>query len=309
MRDIKVSVAMTTYNHEKYIAQAIDGVLMQKTNFPIELIIGDDFSTDNTLKICLDYQKKFPDIIRVILAKKNEGLRENNFKVWTNCFGQYIAYCEGDDFWIDDNKLQKQIDFLDLNKQFSGAFHQVKMFYDDRKYNFFTPLNQKKTLNFEENIERWVVATCGLVFRNIFKNIEICKYGNILLSDRVFWSDRPLMAFLTKIGDFYYFPDVMGCWRQHDTNMTKIGNLAEMSAYGGMSYAKMIDYFPENKIKLSEQVIRWYLIAYFYSFKNKNFKNMFRYNWLSFKNIKSLLGLKNYIKCTSLVLIGREIYT
>jgi len=309
MTKIKLSVAMTTYNHEKYIAQAIEGVLLQKINFSIELVIGDDCSKDRTLEICLKYQLRYPKMIKILKSERNQGLRKNNFNVWTNCIGEYIAYCEGDDFWTNSKKLQRQVDFLDSNAKFSGTFHQTALYCnEERPTKLFTPINQKLTLNFEENIERWVVGTCSLVFRNIFKTEGTSNYGNLLLSDEVFYADRPLMAFLTKSGDFFYFPEVMGCWRQHESNMTKIGNLAEMSKAGGEAYEKMIVFFPENRIKLSEQAIRWYMLAYFYSIKKKKINNALIYNWKSFKNIKSLLGFKNYVKCTIFVLMGKEIY-
>ena len=307
--EVKLSVAMTTYNHQKYIAQAIEGVLMQKTNFPFELIIGDDCSTDKTLEICLNYQNIHPTIIQIIQSKQNQGLRKNNIEVWTKCKGKYIAYCEGDDFWTNPNKLQKQVDFLDSHNDFIGVFHQTQMLYDDeRPSTLFTPINQKKRLNFEENIERWVVATCSLVFRNIFKSDQFKKYRDMLLSDEVFYSDRPLMAFLTKINDFYYLSETMGVWRQHENNMTRIGNLSEMSRAGGEAYKKMIFFFPENRVKLSEQVIRWYLLSFYYSFKKKEITSTFQYNLYALINIRSKLGLKNYLKCTMLVLKGKEIY-
>jgi glycosyltransferase involved in cell wall biosynthesis len=118
---------MITYNHEKYIAEAIEGVLMQKTDFPIELIIGEDCSTDNTRDICLEYQRKYPDIIKLLLPEKNQGMMQNAFNTLKACTGKYIASCEGDDYWTDPYKLQKQVDFLEANADFSICFHAVKI--------------------------------------------------------------------------------------------------------------------------------------------------------------------------------------
>ena len=108
-----VSVKMITYNHEPYIAQAIEGVLMQGTDFPIELIIGEDCSTDGTRNIVSYYQKKYPDIIRVITSDKNVGACKNGLRTDKACRGKYIAYCEGDDYWHHPLKLQKQVDYLE----------------------------------------------------------------------------------------------------------------------------------------------------------------------------------------------------
>ncbi|MGD0960005.1 MAG: glycosyltransferase [Methylomonas sp.] len=107
-----VSVWMVTYNHGSYLAQSIEGVIAQKTDFPIELIIGEDCSTDNTREIALDYQKRFPHIIRVIYSDYNVGGFDNGQRVRQACRGEYIAFCEGDDYWIDPYKLQKQVAIL-----------------------------------------------------------------------------------------------------------------------------------------------------------------------------------------------------
>lgn len=114
--DILVSVWMTTYNHESYISEAIEGVLNQKTNFSYELIIGEDNSTDNTRQICLDYENKYPGTIKLILNNQNIGLIANYNMTLQKCKGKYVAYCDGDDYWSDPLKLQKQVDFLERNE-------------------------------------------------------------------------------------------------------------------------------------------------------------------------------------------------
>jgi len=107
--EIKVSVLMITYNHEKYIREAIDGVLMQKTDFPIELIIGEDCSTDNTREIVIEYTKKHPEIVKPQLPNENRGMQNNFMGIYNAALGKFIALCEGDDYWTDPYKLQKQV--------------------------------------------------------------------------------------------------------------------------------------------------------------------------------------------------------
>jgi glycosyltransferase involved in cell wall biosynthesis len=109
VRDPLVSVMMTAYNHEPYIAQAIEGVLSQETDFPIELIVGEDCSTDRTREIVLEYQRRYPEIIRVLLSGKNVGMQENGTRTILAARGKYIAFCEGDDWWHRRDKLQLQI--------------------------------------------------------------------------------------------------------------------------------------------------------------------------------------------------------
>lgn len=114
-----VSVKMITYNHEPYIAQAIEGVINQKTDFSFELVIGEDCSTDNTRQIVLEYQKKYPDIIKVITSEANVGVKQNSQRTTKLCSGKYIAYCEGDDFWHNENKLDNQVKFLEKHEDYA----------------------------------------------------------------------------------------------------------------------------------------------------------------------------------------------
>lgn len=122
MRVPLVSVSMITYNHAPYIAKAIEGVLMQRTNFPIELVIGEDCSSDGTREIVLEYKKNHPDIIRVITSDKNVGAKKNGYRTKAACRGKYIAFCEGDDYWHHPEKLQKQVDYLENHPE-CGLVH------------------------------------------------------------------------------------------------------------------------------------------------------------------------------------------
>jgi len=119
---IKVSVIMLAYNHVLYIAQAIDSVLMQETDFEYEIVIGEDCSSDGTREILIEYHKKHPDKIRLLLNKKNMGANANYRKTYSECNSEYVAYLEGDDFWIDRKKLQKEVVFLEKNNDVSMCF-------------------------------------------------------------------------------------------------------------------------------------------------------------------------------------------
>jgi glycosyltransferase involved in cell wall biosynthesis len=120
--DTLVSVCMITYNHQSFIAKAIDGVMMQETNFRYELILSDDCSTDNTREICKLYHSKYPDKIKLLLPESNIGVIKNSLGTLRACTGKYIAICEGDDYWTDALKLQKQVDFMEANPEY-GMVH------------------------------------------------------------------------------------------------------------------------------------------------------------------------------------------
>ena len=126
-----VSVCCITYNHEPYIAQALDGFLMQKTNFPFEVIVHDDASTDRTAEIIREYEARFPKIIKPIYETENQYSKHDGSLgriVDAACKGKYIALCEGDDYWIDENKLQMQVDFLEGNPEYGMCYTMAKQF-------------------------------------------------------------------------------------------------------------------------------------------------------------------------------------
>ncbi len=116
--NLLISICTITYNHEKYISQAIESFLMQNTTFEYEIVIADDASQDNNQKIINKYQNENPDKIKAILQEHNIGMMNNLIDALNNCKGKYLAFCEGDDYWTDPLKLQKQVDFLEANPEF-----------------------------------------------------------------------------------------------------------------------------------------------------------------------------------------------
>jgi len=120
-----VSVCMITYNHEPFVSRAIEGVLLQQTDFPIELVISEDGSDDQTRAICERYAKENPEIVRLLPFESNLGMNKNLFRVFEHSRADFIGVCEGDDYWTDPLKLQKQLTFLKENREFSFCYHRV----------------------------------------------------------------------------------------------------------------------------------------------------------------------------------------
>lgn len=120
-KDIKVSVSVLCYKHSKYLRQCLDSILNQKVNFRYEVVIGDDCSNDGSAEIIMEYKEKHPNIIVPLINEKNMGASKNSWNIKIHCQGEYIALCEGDDFWVDDCKLQKQVDFLDSHPEYSAV--------------------------------------------------------------------------------------------------------------------------------------------------------------------------------------------
>lgn len=129
--EIMVSIIMVTYNHEKYIAQAIESIVCQKTDYKFELLIGDDASTDHTPEIITEYYKKYPNIIKTFLRKKNVGATKNGYYLMKSAKGKYFSSCEGDDFWCDKTKIQSDIDFLEQHNEYVGICGRTQAVRED----------------------------------------------------------------------------------------------------------------------------------------------------------------------------------
>lgn len=125
-QDILVSIVCITYNHEPYLRKTLEGFLMQTTDFPYEIVLAEDRSTDGTRKICEEYKAKYPEKINYIYRDHNVGYNENEYEAMCSAKGKYIAYCEGDDYWTDPLKLQKQVDFLESHPDYSVCWHRCK---------------------------------------------------------------------------------------------------------------------------------------------------------------------------------------
>lgn len=125
-QDILVSIVCITYNHEPYLRKALDGFLMQRTDFPVEIILAEDCSTDGTRAICEEYKAKYPEKINYIYRDHNVGYNENEYEAMCAAKGKYIAYCEGDDYWTDPLKLQEQVNFLESHLEYSVCWHRCK---------------------------------------------------------------------------------------------------------------------------------------------------------------------------------------
>jgi glycosyltransferase involved in cell wall biosynthesis len=223
----KLSVLVPTFNHEKFIAQMIEGALMQKTTLDIEIVIGDDASTDNNPTIIQEYAERFPDKIKAFLHQQNLGPSEprelggkNNVGfLFSKCEGDYIALCEGDDYWTDPLKLQKQVDFLENNPDYALCHHQLEVIYDDNSpKHFFNLENQKETSTIEDLLadETWFLGTASTVFRNVFKGGMPDWWWKTASGDLGIFIEA------ARFGKIEYLSDSMGIYRKHRGGMTNI---------------------------------------------------------------------------------------
>lgn len=211
---IKVSVLIITYNHEKFITQAIESVLNQRVNFDYEIIISEDFSTDNTRNIVLGFQAKYPKKIKLILAEKNFNSNAFFIQALQACKGEYIALLEGDDYWTSPLKLQKQVDFLKNHLECSICFHDVKNIYEgsDKNSKDSVCIYQRKVLDLEDLLENNFCYTCTTMFRRgVFTD-----FPDWYSKDLVKAGDYPLFVFNAQCGKIGYIHEVMGVYRRHN---------------------------------------------------------------------------------------------
>jgi len=173
-----VSVCVITYNHEKYIRQCLDGILMQKVNFPYEILIHDDASPDATADIIREYEAKYPDIIKPIYQTENQYSQGKSVSRFNNdrARGKYIAQCEGDDYWTDPGKLQMQVDFLEAHPEYVGTAHNVSCvneFGEPIKHSDFSKLHPDYKYTIKE-MEKHILPghINSLLFRNIFLSLS-----------------------------------------------------------------------------------------------------------------------------------------
>jgi len=210
----KVSVRIVTYNHERFIAQALDSALAQKINFPYEIVIGEDNSSDNTRKIVQDYQRRHPEIIRSFLNDRNIGARANTHNMRQECRGEYIAFLDGDDYWTAEHKLQKQADFLDQHPECTICFHNAQMVFDNgRKAQVYHKEPLKTIMEAEDILPSNIMPSCSMMFRNnIFKTIPH-EFAHVPFGD---W---PIQICLIKKGKACYIDEIMGAHRFHSGGM------------------------------------------------------------------------------------------
>lgn len=166
-----VSICCLTYNHEQYLSQALDSFLMQITDFPFEIIIGEDCSTDNTRKIIEQYMKKYPKIIKLVTSSSNVGLQENSYRTMHACNGEYIALCDGDDYWLDNKKLQIQINEMKQNVNIGISFHPASKLIQDGKI-IKSNFSYKKFYSLSEIVESdfHFISTNTIIFKKDILN-------------------------------------------------------------------------------------------------------------------------------------------
>jgi glycosyltransferase involved in cell wall biosynthesis len=206
-----VSVVLITYNHERYIAQAIESVLAQQTDFPYEILISEDCSTDSTQDILSVYQQRYPERIRLFLSERNQCDNQVMTRALLAAKGRYVALLEGDDYWTNTNKLQRQVDFLDQNPGHAICFHDVRYIYEPGMRKEQEGLRPAATTTLKDLLREsnQNFRTCAMMLRNGL----LKKYPKWF--DRVYLGDWALILLYAEQGSVGYIDEVMAAYRIH----------------------------------------------------------------------------------------------
>ncbi len=261
---IKVTVVCITYKHERYIKACLDGIVMQKTDFPFEVIVYDDASPDKTAEIVKKYEEAYPQLIKPFYQKNNATSRGYNkyYDIYPLAKGKYIALCEGDDFWTDPYKLQKQYDFMEAHPDYSLCGTAAYYAREDGSFmsELFSRPGGSREIPVEEVINDWCMATASLFYCRDKRVIEIpykgdCRNGDfatavyLALNGRVYYIDEPTCAYRKmSIGSLGYR------WRSEPEFYRKsrtayLEMLKRIDEYSGYKYTDIIkdkierDYF------------------------------------------------------------------
>ena len=219
MAEITVSVCVIAYKHARYISQCLESILMQKIDFAYEILLGEDDSDDGTRELCIEYAKKYPAKIRLFLNDRKNVIyingkptgRYNFIKLINNAKGKYIAICEGDDYWTDPYKLQKQVDFLENHRSFVCCFHAVEIISEipEQGSRIATPHKKKSVYTLNDLLKGNFIHTCSVMFRSGLFGEFPEWFDKVAAAD---WSLHILNAQRGEIG---YINEVLGAYRVH----------------------------------------------------------------------------------------------
>lgn len=290
-----VSVFVVTYNQEKYIRQCLDSVLMQKVNFDYEVVIGEDYGTDGTRAICEEYAVKYPQV-RLLPLTKNLGVAGNWKRVLSECKGKYVAMCEGDDYWCDQEKLQKQVDFFvaDKNEEYVLSFHDVMLKDEDDNV-----IEESKTeggiacsdRTTTDLIMGYHPSTQTVMFRSKYLPFALKKMKSYNGNN----DDAVLFSLLGRYGKGKFLSQVgKSVWRIHQgsvwssaSEIKKNTNLYETYTFLEKNNKDYRNHFFKERVSLSNKILhealqtkkmsiafRFYFIACWLFIMNKDFKGI-----------------------------------
>ncbi|EDM38329.1 hypothetical protein PBAL39_01902 [Pedobacter sp. BAL39] len=261
--ELMLSICCITYNHEKYIEQSLESFLMQETTFKYEILIGEDYSTDATRALIEAYIKKYPGRINLITHEGNVGAIKNQLAVLAAANGKYIAMCDGDDFWTDVAKLQKQVDFLEKHPDYVICCHHTEVIDEQEQQVYCKKEREGMEFSYHDLLlgRREETRTCSMVMRNIDAVNAIGRqawYHKSYGADTLF----KLYALAASGKKIYVLPDLMACYRLHTGGVWSMIDSRVRKRRMIMDFNLMIRNFRYSTV-LRKALLRFYLKRYF----------------------------------------------
>lgn len=227
-----VSIVVSTFNHASYVIKCIESILNQKTNFDFDILIGEDASSDDTRIICKELAERHPEKIRLFLHSRENVIivngkvtgRFNFLYGLSQARGKYIALCDGDDFWTDPNKLQKQVDFLESHPGYTGSSHWVDILFEGSKRVDYSKFRYRGDITIDKIIkQRWItIQTGSFMFRSEFVEEQ---FINTMLHYKGGSGDSILFAYLASKGPINSIEEVMSIYRKHNGGRTRLSEI------------------------------------------------------------------------------------
>lgn len=286
----KVAVCVTSYNQSDVIEDALEGILNQKTTFPFLIVVGDDCSTDGSMELLKSYQENYPDRIRLVLQPENVGSFQNRKAIFKCCDAPYIAFCDGDDYWIDENCLQKKYDFLEKHPNYIGyqtacfdrSGDEITSVSDLEKRNCFFDFTKENALKNE-----YPGQVGGFFFRNIYKYMpeeDFEKYTDIPIDDS---GKLPIMAAIIapvfrqdRNATFVYRIYAESMSRQEEKR-----NTCRQIFMSHLLYQKMLEQLKiEEKMQIDDQLMTIAVNSFFTALRS-SFRKSGKENWSQFMDI------------------------
>jgi glycosyltransferase involved in cell wall biosynthesis len=303
-RPVMVSIRCTTYNHERYIRETLEGFIKQKTNFRFEAIVHEDASTDGTAAIVREYAEKYPGIIVPIFEKENQySKRDGSFTrvTYAALRGKYIAYCEGDDYWTDPYKLQKQVDFLEAHPEYSFCIHHLKLYRQANGHmtDYYKPFDQDIDLTEELFFKQWIThVQTLLVHADVLLNIHKTYAVNFK-----YWGDYDTFYHLIKLGKGRVLKDTMSVYRVHPGGVFSCSdNNFELRHFRSYRLIKeLYEHYPDDPY-VKNRFNDW-------AFTYLRYKRWSLFNFPLVKEVfQTTSGLRNYLKVIAGMIIPAKVF-
>ncbi|TAL65602.1 MAG: glycosyltransferase [Bacteroidetes bacterium] len=275
-----LSICCMTYNHENYIRQCLDGLVMQKTSFPFEILVHEDASIDNTANIVKEYESKYPHLFRCVYQSENQFAKQNTLVniLFPMSSSKYIALCEGDDYWTDPNKLQKQVDFLEANPEYLLVYTDFES-YNEFRNSLIPSSSNENSINkdgyiFEDLLKQNFIGTLTTVVRrsSILEAVDSIKQRNQA------WgiSDFPLWLEISLKGKIGYLRDSTAVYRLHGNSVSDHSNYIKSLKISLLVYTIRKYYFDSYpcSVETIKSIKKWHnkqLLEYCFLTQDRNY--------------------------------------